>query len=96
MGIWEAMEKLSELVDDSDPDVSVSDRHAPFNFGCSSRLCAQFVFPPPPTPSYHRRTTASPWYFDPVPIHSYSRSGRGFDLDSHVLTLTLLDDRFSN
>jgi len=23
MGIWEAMEKLSELVDDSDPDVSV-------------------------------------------------------------------------
>ena len=24
MGIWEAMEKLSELVDDSDPDVSVS------------------------------------------------------------------------
>ena len=24
MGIWEAMEKLSELVDDSDPDVSTS------------------------------------------------------------------------
>jgi hypothetical protein len=23
MGIWEAMEKLSELVDDSDPDVGV-------------------------------------------------------------------------
>jgi len=26
MGIWEAMEKLSELVDDSDPDVGVSRR----------------------------------------------------------------------
>ena len=24
MGIWEAIEKLSELVDESDPDVSVS------------------------------------------------------------------------
>ena len=28
MGIWDAMEKLNELFDDSDPDVSVSLLHA--------------------------------------------------------------------
>ena len=42
------------------------------------------------------RTTGSPWCFDPVSIHSYSRSGLGFDLGPYMLTLTLLDDHFSS
>jgi hypothetical protein len=37
MGIWEAMEKLSELVDDSDPDVCVSQHSAPFALGRRTR-----------------------------------------------------------
>ena len=40
--------------------------------------------------------TVSPWCFDPVPIRSCSRSGRGSDLNTHVLTLALPDDCSSN
>ena len=40
----------------------------------------------------YRWTTTSPWCFDPVPIHSCSRSGRGSGPDSHVLTLALPDN----
>ena len=44
----------------------------------------------------YRWKTVSPWCFDPVPIRSCSRSGRGSDLNSHVLTLALPDDCSSN
>lgn len=47
MGVWEAMEKLSELVDDSDPDVSVS--LFPNFARCSSRPRAL------PRPAFSKR-----------------------------------------
>jgi len=92
MGIWDAMEKLSELVDDSDPDVSV------FRFlqlrslrARSSRLCASFSSPR--SISVALATLVS----DNVTGRFYPphlRPGRDFDLTCFLLTL--LDDRLSD
>lgn len=77
MGIWEAMEKLSELVDDSDPDVSVS--RPPNIVSCgSSRLWSTASGLP------FRNTCANINDPDVTGCFRYRCPGRDFDLISSL------------
>jgi len=84
MGIWEAMEKLSELVDDSDPDVGVSRLFHSVPPAASSSAIPYGVLglARVRVPSRHLRRTSEIDIFDTVTgcSHHHFRSGREIDL----------------
>ena len=85
MGIWEAMEKLSELVDDSDPDVSVP------SFPILSHAVPRACVPRPFSFSKHLCYISDP---DVTGCFRHYRPGRDFDLMCFLFIL--LDDRLSD
>lgn len=78
MGIWEAIEKLSELVDESDPDVSVSPTTALLAtlHAVTPRACAHYVL----FYSFETPFVASAFLMLPGCFRYQLRSGRESDL----------------